>query len=143
MNKVIEIGRLVRDAEVKYSQGEKSTAIARFTLAVDRRFKNDSTQDADFITCIAFGKLGEFFEKYGNKGTKFAITGRLQTGSYTNREGQKVYTTDVVVEEAEFAESKASRVDAGLNAINAPVQVENDGFMNVPDDMEDLPFGSI
>ena len=106
MNKVILMGRLTRDPEVRYSQGEQATAIARYTLAVDRRFKRDGDQTADFIGCVAFGKLGEFAEKYLRKGTKVVVTGRIQTGSYTNKDGQKVYTTDVVVEECEFAESK-------------------------------------
>ena len=110
MNKVILMGRLTRDPEVRYSQGENSTAIARYTLAVDRRFKRDGDQPADFIGCVAFGKLGEFAEKYLRKGTKVVVTGRIQTGSYTNKDGQKVYTTDVVVEECEFAESKNAAV---------------------------------
>ena len=101
MNKVILMGRLTRDAEIRYSQGDNSLAIARFSLAVDRRYKKDSEeQTADFISCVAFGKTGEFLEKFGHKGTKFVIEGRIQTGSYTNKDGQKVYTTDVVVENA-------------------------------------------
>jgi single-strand DNA-binding protein len=111
MNKVILMGRLTRDPEVRYSQGEQATAIARYTLAVDRRFKRDGDQTADFIGCVAFGKLGEFAEKYLRKGTKVVVTGRIQTGSYTNKDGQKVYTTDVVVEECEFAESKNATAD--------------------------------
>lgn len=107
MNKVILMGRLTKDPEVRYSQGEQSTAIARYTIAVDRRFKRDGDdQTADFIGCVAFGKAAEFAEKYFKKGTKIAVTGRIQTGSYTNKDGQKVYTTDVVVEDQEFAESK-------------------------------------
>ena len=107
MNKVILMGRLTRDPEVRYSQGEQATAIARYTVAVDRRFRRDSdSQSADFIGCVAFGRQAEFAEKYLRKGIKIALTGRIQTGSYTNRDGQKVYTTDVVVEEQEFAESK-------------------------------------
>ena len=103
MNKVILMGRLTRDPEVRYSQGDQATAIARYTLAVDRRFKRDGDQQtADFIPCVAFGRAGEFAEKYFRKGTKVAITGRIQTGSYTNKDGQRVYTTDVVVEEQEF-----------------------------------------
>ena len=106
MNKVILMGRLTRDPEVRYSQGEQSTAIARYTLAVDRRFRRDGdTQTADFINCVAFGRAGEFAERYFHKGTKIAVTGRIQTGSYTNKDGVKVYTTDIVVEEQEFAES--------------------------------------
>lgn len=108
MNKVILMGRLTADPEVRYTEGENPMAIARYTLAVDRRFKKDGEQNADFIRCIAFGKGGEFAEKYLHKGTKIAVTGRIQTGSYENAEGQKIYTTDVVVEEQEFAESKAS-----------------------------------
>ena len=108
MNKVILVGRLAADPEVRYSQGENSTAIARYRLAVDRKFKRDGEPTADFISCIAFGKSGEFVEKYLHKGMKIAITGRIQTGSYTNKDGQKVYTTDVVVEEHEFCESKSS-----------------------------------
>lgn len=107
MNKVILMGRLTRDPDVRYSAGENSTAVARYTLAVDRRFRRDGdSATADFIGCVAFGRQAEFAEKYLRQGTKIAITGRIQTGSYTNREGQKVYTTDVVVEEQEFAESK-------------------------------------
>ena len=117
MNKVILMGRLTRDPEVRYSQGEQATAIARYTLAVDRRFKRDGDQTADFIGCVAFGKLGEFAEKYLRKGTKVVVTGRIQTGSYTNKDGQKVYTTDVVVEECEFAESKNA---AGDNSAFTP-----------------------
>lgn len=138
MNKVILMGRLTRDAEIRYSQGENSTCIARFSLAVDRRFKRDGEQTADFISCVAFGKNGEFFERYGHKGTKFAITGRIQTGSYTNKDGAKVYTTDVVVEEQEFAESKSS----GEAPQSAPdPSAAGDGFMNIPEGIdEELPF---
>ena len=107
MNKVILMGRLTRDAEVRYSQGENSTAIARFSLAVDRRFRRDGDeQTADFINCVAFGRTAEFLERFGRKGTKFVLEGRIQTGSYTNKDGQRVYTTDVVAENVEFAESK-------------------------------------
>ena len=139
MNKVILMGRLTRDAEVRYSQGDNSLAIARFSLAVDRRRKKDGEeQTADFISCVAFGKTGEFLEKFGHKGTKFVIEGRIQTGSYTNKDGQKVYTTDVVVENAEFAESKSA---ASGNAAPAPSQAAGDGFMNIPDGLdEELPF---
>ena len=153
MNKVILMGRLTRDPEVRYSQGENSTAIARYTLAVDRRFRrnNDGEQTADFIGCVAFGRQAEFAEKYLRQGTKIAITGRIQTGSYTNREGQKVYTTDVVVEEQEFAESKnAGGNNGGYSAPqhNNPAPSANtsdlgsaDGFMNIPDGLEEeLPF---
>ena len=109
MNKVILMGRLTRDPEVRYSQGERAMAIARYTLAVDRRGRrggNDDSQTADFIPCVAFDRAGEFAEKYFHQGTKIVVTGRIQTGSYTNRDGQKVYTTEVIVEDQEFAESK-------------------------------------
>ena len=109
MNKVIEIGRLTKDPEIRYSQGANTTCVARYTLAVDRKFKQEGQPTADFINCIAFGKLGEFAEKYLHKGVKIAVVGRIQTGSYTNKDGQKVYTTDVVVEEQEFCESKSSQ----------------------------------
>ena len=108
MNKVILMGRLTRDPEVRYSSGDNSTAVARFTLAVDRRFRKEGEAQADFINCVSFGKTAEFAEKYYRQGVKICITGRIQTGSYTNRDGQKIYTTDVVVEEQEFAESKAN-----------------------------------
>ena len=106
MNKVILMGRLTRNPDVRYSQGEKATCVARYTLAVNRRFRREGDQDADFINCVAFGRQGEFAEKYLKQGTKIVISGRIQTGSYTNRDGVKVYTTDVVVEEQDFAESK-------------------------------------
>ena len=152
MNKVILMGRLTRDPQVRYTQGQDSMAIARFTLAVDRRGrKQEGQQDADFPSCVAFGKSAEFAEKYLRQGTKIAITGRIQTGSYTNREGQKVYTTDVVVEEQEFAESKnAGGNNGGYSAPqhNNPAPSANtsdlgsaDGFMNIPDGIdEELPF---
>lgn len=132
MNKVILIGRLTRDPEVRYSHGENATCVARYTLAVDRRFKREGEPDADFISCVAFGKSGEFAEKYLHKGTKIAITGRIQTGSYTNKDGQKVYTTDIVVEEHEFCESKGNAEPTHSAA--------GDGFMNIPDGIDDLPF---
>lgn len=113
MNKVILMGRLTRDPEVRYGSGENSTAVARYTIAVDRRFKRDGEQNADFIGCVAFGRNAEFAEKYLRQGTKIVLTGRIQTGSYTNRDGQKVYTTDIVVEEQEFAESKAATAGNG------------------------------
>ena len=140
MNKVILMGRLTRDPEVRYSQGENATAIARYTIAVDRRYKKEGDASADFIGCVAFGKLGEFAEKYLRKGTKVVVTGRIQTGSYTNKDGQKVYTTDVVVEENEFAESK--RFDDNAPASSAPASMpEGNGFMNIPDGIdEELPF---
>ncbi|MGN0377754.1 MAG: single-stranded DNA-binding protein [Suilimivivens sp.] len=147
MNKVILMGRLTRDPEVRYSQGENAMAIARYTLAVDRRSNrnNNDGQTADFINCVAFGRAGEFAEKYFRKGTKIAITGRIQTGSYTNRDGVKVYTTDIVVEEQEFAESKNSSGSDGGYTGNANRGPEpsgaGDGFMNIPDGIdEELPF---
>ena len=145
MNKVILMGRLTRDPEVRYSQGEQATAIARYTLAVDRRFRRDGDQQtADFIGCVAFGRLGEFAERYLRKGTKVVVTGRIQTGSYTNNDGQKVYTTDVVVEECEFAESKSSSGDnSGFTPVDrpSPSSAAGDGFMNSPDGIdEELPF---
>ena len=144
MNKVILMGRLTRDAEVRYSQGESSTAVARFSLAVDRRFKRDGDdQSADFINCVAFGRTGEFMERFGRKGTKFLVEGRIQTGSYTNKDGQRVYTTDVVVEQVEFAESKASGDNSGYVPTDrpSPSGAAGDGFMNIPDGIdEELPF---
>lgn len=147
MNKVILMGRLTRDPEVRYSQGDSAMAIARYTLAVDRRFNrnNGDEQTADFINCVAFGRAGEFAEKYFRKGTKIAVTGRIQTGSYTNRDGVKVYTTDVVVEEQEFAESKNSSGGDGGYTGNTGRGPEpsgaGDGFMNIPDGIdEELPF---
>ena len=139
MNKVILMGRLTRDPEVRYTQGDNAMAIARYSLAVDRRFKRDGEPDADFINCVAFGKSGEFAEKYLKKGTKIAVVGRIQTGSYTNKDGQKVYTTDVVVEEQEFAESKNS--SSSDNNQSAPAN-KNTDFMNIPDGIDDseLPF---
>ncbi|MDE6903020.1 MAG: single-stranded DNA-binding protein [Lachnospiraceae bacterium] len=146
MNKVILMGRLTRDPEVRYSQGDNATAVARYTLAVDRRFnRNNDDQTADFINCVAFGRSGEFAEKYLHKGTKIAITGRIQTGSYTNKDGVKVYTTDVVVEDQEFAESKNSAGSAdnsGFAPAGRPAPAAaGDGFMNIPDGIdEELPF---
>ena len=116
MNKVILMGRLTRNPDIRYSQGERSTCVARYTLAVDRRFRRDGDQDADFISCVAFGRQGEFAEKYLKQGIKIAITGRIQTGSYINREGNKVYTTDVIVEDQEFAESKSASAGYGNNS---------------------------
>ena len=139
MNKVILIGRLTKDPDIRYTQGQKPVCIARYTLAVDRRYKRENEPTADFISCVSFGKGGEFVEKYLKKGTKIAITGRIQTGSYNDRSGQKVYYTEVVVEEQEFAESKQNN--------NAAANDEGmDGFMNIPDgidqdmDMDNLPF---
>lgn len=140
MNRVILMGRLTRDPDVKYSQGEKSIAVARYTLAVDRRGKKDpdsNEQQADFISCVAFDRSGEFAEKYFRQGMRVLISGRIQTGSYTNKEGKKVYTTDVVVESQEFADSKNA---SGQNT--TPESTSNDGFINVPDGVDDdtLPF---
>lgn len=142
MNKVILMGRLTRDPEVRYSQGENATAIARYTLAVDRRYKGNGDQSADFINCTAFGKSGEFAEKYLHKGTKIVVVGRIQTGSYTNKDGVKVYTTEVVVEEHEFAESKKTSEEGDSAAAPAPAPTgAGDGFMNIPDGIdEELPF---
>lgn len=143
MNKVILLGRLTRDPEVRYGTGENATAVARYTIAVDRRFKRDGEQSADFIGCVAFGRNAEFAEKYLRQGTKIALTGRIQTGSYTNRDGQKVYTTDIVVEEQEFAESKAAagNGEQSRNNYNRPVATDAEGFMNIPDGIDDeLPF---
>lgn len=141
MNKVILMGRLTRDPDVRYTQGEEPMAIARFTLAVDRRGKRDGEASADFPSCVCFRRTAEFIEKYAHQGTKLVVTGRIQTGSYTNRDGQKVYTTDVVVEEAEFAESKAA---ADRNTQQTPPPSPDtgaDGFMNIPDGIEEeLPF---
>ena len=141
MNKVILMGRLTRDPDVRVSTGERPMTVARYTLAVDRRAKRDSNeQTADFISCVAFDKNAEFVEKYLHQGTKVLVTGRIQTGSYTNKEGHKVYTTDVMIEEQEFCESRA----AGQGLINRPSTNTSvgDGFMNFPDGMDDegLPF---
>lgn len=141
MNKVILMGRLTRDPEVRYSQGAEPMAVARYTLAVDRRGRRDENgQNADFISCVAFARNAEFAEKYFRKGTKIVITGRIQTGSYNDREGRKVYTTDVVIENQEFAESKSSQ--NGGNTQAPPEQSDaGDGFMNIPDGIdEELPF---
>lgn len=138
MNKCILMGRLTRDPEVRYSQGENSLAVARYTLAIDRKFKKAGEPEADFINCVAFGKSAEFAEKYFKQGTKIVVTGRIQTGSYTNKEGQKVYTTDIVIEEQEFAESKSASNESGRPA---PSQANGDGFMNIPEGIdEELPF---
>lgn len=150
MNKVILVGRLTRDPDIRYSSGETQTAVARYTLAVDRRFKRQGDdQTADFINCVVFGKGAEFAENYLHQGIKIGVTGRIQTGSYTNRDGQKVYTTDVVVEEQEFVESKAASSAAmpsggyqqAAPARPEPAQAAGDGFMNIPDAIEEeLPF---
>lgn len=139
MNKVILVGRLTRDPEVRYSQGENTMAIARYTIAVNRRFKREGDPEADFIRCVVFGRAAEFAEKYFRQGLRIAISGRIQTGSYTNKEGIKVYTTEVVVEEQEFAESMAEREHTQTPA-SAP-ESSGDGFMNIPDGIdEELPF---
>ena len=136
MNKVIEIGRLTKEPEIRYSQGANTICIARYTLAVDRKFKQEGQPNADFINCIAFGKLGEFAEKYLHKGTKIAVTGRIQTGSYKNKDGNTVYTTDVVVEEQEFCESKSQS-----NSQPQSTPSNDNSWLNIPDGVEDsLPF---
>ena len=151
MNKVVLMGRLTRDPEVRYSQGENALAIARYTLAVDRRFKRDGEQTADFINCVVFGKSAEFTERYFRQGMRVVVCGRIQTGSYTNRDGVKVYTTEVVVEEQEFAESKSSSDSyvashpqtsaASAPSMPSPSAASADGFMNIPDGIdEELPF---
>lgn len=168
MNKVVLMGRLTRDPEVRYTQGENSTCIARYTLAVDRRFSrnnNNDGQTADFIPCVAFGKTGEFAEKYFRKGIKVAVSGRIQTGSYTNRDGVKVYTTDIIVDDQEFAESRNASQQGGGSSYSggnsyggssygggnnsygggqsgsAQSSGSIDGFMNIPDGIdEELPF---
>ena len=152
MNKVILMGRLTRDPEVRYSAGENAMAIARYTLAVDRRFRRDGEATADFINCVVFGRGAEFAEKYLRQGIKIAVSGRIQTGSYTNREGAKVYTTEVVVDDQEFAESKsasdsyqAQRPQSAPAPAPAPMPAPDtagtDGFMNIPDGIdEELPF---
>lgn len=137
MNKVILMGRLVRDPEIRYTQGENSMAVARFTLAVDRRFKRDNQPTADFISCICFRKTAEFVEKYCKKGTKLAVDGSWRTGSYTNKDGNKVYTNDCLVDNCEFAKSKATAEQNQKKDDN----IGNDDFMNIPDGVEDgLPF---
>lgn len=143
MNKIVLMGRLTRDPEVRYSQGANATAVARYSLAVDRRFKRDGEPTADFINCVAFGRTAEFAEKYFRQGLKVVVTGRIQTGSYTNKDGVRVYTTDVVVEEQEFAESKAVSENHSYQAspMPSPSADIGDGFMNIPDGIdEELPF---
>lgn len=145
MNKVILMGRLTRDAEIRYSQGDNASAVARYSLAVDRRGRGNGTEEqtADFINCVSFGKTAEFLERFGRKGTKFLVEGRIQTGSYTNKDGQKVYTTDVVVDQVEFAESKSASGSNGGFAPSAPAPsaAADAGFMNIPDGIdEELPF---
>ena len=147
MNKVVLIGRLTRDPDVRYTAGDNSTAVARYTLAVDRRFRREGDASADFVPCVAFGRAAEFVEKYFRQGIKIAVVGRIQTGSYTNKDGQKVYTTDVVIEEQEFAESKSASgntAPANTAPSTSPygnMPTDQDGFMNIPDGIdEELPF---
>lgn len=151
MNKVILIGRLTRDPEIRYSGTDSSMAIARYTLAVDRRSRRDAEQTADFIPCVAFGRSAEFAEKYLQQGKKIAVSGRIQTGSYTNREGAKVYTTEVIVEDQEFVESKNAEGSSGFSGGGfsrpqpsgggASEPDLDDGFMNIPDSIDEkLPF---
>ena len=144
MNRAILMGRLTRDPEVRYTSGEKSMAVARYTLAVDRRGRgnNSGEQTADFINIVAFDKAGEFAERYFRQGMRVLVSGRIQTGSYTNKEGQKVYTTDIVVDSQEFSDSKGAGSGSGSGSSAAPSAPMGDGFMNIPDGVEDegLPF---
>ena len=143
MNKVIIMGRLTRDPDIRYTQGQEPMAIARYTLAVDRRTKRENEQSADFISCVAFGKTAEFAERYLHQGTKIVVEGRIQTGSYTNKDGQKVYTTEVVVESCEFAESKggSSEGNNSRGSSTDGASVGTDGFMTIPDGVDDgVPF---
>ena len=140
MNKTVLMGRLTADPQVRYSQGDNATAVARYSLAVNRKFKKDGEPTADFIPCVVFGRSAEFTEKYFRKGMQVAVSGRIQTGSYTNKDGNKVYTTDVVVEEQEFAESKAANQQNQQSAGSGSIPA-SDGFMSIPDGMdEELPF---
>lgn len=137
MNKAILVGRLTKNPEIRYSQGENATAVARYTVAVERRFKRDNEPTADFIPCVVFGRAAEFAEKYFRQGMRVSVSGRIQTGSYTNKDGVKVYTTEVIVEEQEFAQSK----NEGQMEHVQEMQPGSDGFMNVPDGIEEeLPF---
>ena len=153
MNKVILMGRLTRDPEIRYSQGERATAVGRYTLAVDRTFKRDGEPTADFIPCVVFGRSAEFAERYFRQGIKIAVSGRISTGSYVNKDGNRVYTTEVIVEDQEFAESKAASENSGYGAPAGnnyrqpapakptPSAAVGDGFMNIPDGIdEELPF---
>lgn len=142
MNKVILMGRLVRDPDIRYTAGEEQTAVAKYTLAVDRSGRQNQEQTADFINCTAFGRRAEFAEKYLHKGIKIIVTGRIQTGSYTHRDsGLKIYTTDVIVEEHEFCESKNSNQSSNTSGASPYGPVNSDGFMNIPDGIEEhLPF---
>ena len=148
MNKAVLVGRLTRDPEVRYSQGDNATAVARYTVAIDRRFKRDNEPTADFIPCVVFGRSAEFAEKYFRQGMRVAVAGRIQTGSYTNKDGVRVYTTEVIVEEQEFAQNKDEHTVAPNSfqpSAPAPAPAQNadagDGFMNIPDGIEEeLPF---
>ena len=142
MNKCILMGRLTRDPEVRYTSGQDNLCIARYTLAVDRKFRQNNENTADFIPCVAFGKSGEFAEKYFRQGMRVTVSGRIQTGSYTNAEGRKVYTTEVIIEEQEFAESKSSSNSEESKVTQFPQQTTStDGFMDVPAGLEEeLPF---
>ena len=146
MNKVILMGRLTRDPEVRYSAGENALAIARYTLAVDRRFKRQGDAEADFFNCTAFGRQAEFVEKYLRQGTKILLTGRVQNDNYTNRNGEKVYSVQIIAEEIEFAESRNAQGNTGAsfqNAMPDPVQAADDGFLNIPNGIEEeLPFNT-
>ena len=140
MNKVILVGRLTRDPEIRYSSGEIQTAVARYMLAVERRFKRNNEPTADFIQCVVFGKSAEFAEKYFRQGMRISVSGRIQTGSYTNKDGVRVYTTEVIVEEQEFAESKSESASAHAHGSQEGAS-SDDGFMNIPDNIdEELPF---
>ena len=140
MNKVVLMGRLTSNPEISYTTGKNPTSVARYTLAVDRRYKRQGDdQTADFINCVVFGRGAEFAENYLHQGTKIVAVGRIQTGSYTNKDGQRVYTTDVVVEEQEFAESKGANRERAAPSQTGPVQTAEDGFMDVPEG-ESLPF---
>lgn len=146
MNKVILMGRLTRDPEIRYSQGASQTAVGRFSLAVDRRFKRDGQPEADFFNCTTFGKQSEFVEKYLHQGTKVVVTGRIQNDNYTNKNGEKVYSVQIIVEEIEFAESKNAASQNGFGGAPAgqapaPSAASGDGFINIEDGIEDeLPF---
>lgn len=141
MNRVILMGRLTRDPEVRYTQGNEPIAVARYTLAVDRRVRRQdgNEQTADFINIVAFRKAGEFAEKYFRHGMRVLVAGRIQTGSYTNKDGQRIYTTDVIVDEQEFADAKRDGAESSHDGVSSPI---GDGFMNIPDGVEDegLPF---
>ena len=144
MNKIILMGRLTRDPETRYSQGENATAVARFSIAVDRRFKRQGDPDADFFNCTAFGKQAEFVEKYLKQGTKILLTGRVQNDNYTNKNGEKVYSVRIIAEEIEFAESKNAQGGGGFQPMSPdPIQAADDGFLNIPNGIEEeLPFNT-